>query len=473
MDGQAQGQPAERDKPSLTTGLRSINVDGASEPARSDDVPEVVINNSRPSHVSRLLRKYSIQSLSILFVSVIVLIAVFVFLIFLWFSNHSNHVWMRIILNNWATRSASLSALFIRWVVSAQVVICTSMLAALVLQEGVALKQAAAVSSARYSNSGPWDLFWRMSGGWKWNILTTGLLMALILTTLASQFTSTILLSDILLDTVRGFPTQHNTSTRFVTWERWNSIPVYDDQFVATTPSYPIFAEWSAPPNTAIPEIDDTGPMLRALLPIGSTDVRGSLQSFQGPATVIDSRVVCTQPDFSNLTFVGSAFKNTLVLRGIVKPKYSIPELIYNGSGIAFSCAAPYFDMAPYGNSGWSTTACVLDPSAGGLLSSLNLAFNTSLDYYYGGAPNTYPNYWTAHEFDFNATNQIPAPVGSAYMLLNFTGTSVRALALVSRLPSSRLCRFCKGCRGGGTPLHVFQVLTVSRTAAEAKLTFL
>lgn len=66
---------------------------------------------------------------------------------------------------------------------------------------------------------------------------------------------------------------------------------------------YPIFAEYAEPVLTnGSSGISDTGLTLRAFLPIDSQGNRSSVHKYIGSATVVDSRVVCIQP---NITISG------------------------------------------------------------------------------------------------------------------------------------------------------------------------
>lgn len=66
----------------------------------------------------------------------------------------------------------------------------------------------------------------------------------------------------------------------------WTSRPV----------SYPLFAEWSEAPQLASDAVDDTGMTIRAMLPFATEQSRSLLHTYEGPATVFNSRVVCVLP---------------------------------------------------------------------------------------------------------------------------------------------------------------------------------
>lgn len=95
-----------------------------------------------------------------------VILGCVVFLYFLWLGDVRNWVWRRIVAAEWVSRSVTITALLLRWVLrwatAAQAVAATSMTASLLLQTAeTPLASAAAVSLAVYSNQGlhtllPW-----------------------------------------------------------------------------------------------------------------------------------------------------------------------------------------------------------------------------------------------------------------------------------------------------------------------------
>jgi hypothetical protein len=135
-----------------------------------------------------------------------VILGVCGFLSFLWFGNETNATWKSIMVHNWATRSASVSALLLRTAVDFQAAIVSAMLVALLLESssGVHPYHLAHFSPMRSGNSGPWSLahhiwleLWRSAVAYKrygkWTLVT----LVLLSTTVILQFSSTILLSDL------------------------------------------------------------------------------------------------------------------------------------------------------------------------------------------------------------------------------------------------------------------------------------
>ncbi|KAH7459081.1 hypothetical protein FOMA001_g20304 [Fusarium oxysporum f. sp. matthiolae] len=189
-----------------------------------------------------------------------------------------------------------------------QAAACTSMLAAILLQNGaVPLHSAAAVSIIRCHNTGPWLLLDKMRTDWHYGSLLVGFLAALLtLTTLSLQFTSTVLLSQV---GIASLPVAASVSQTYYSADIEG--PSYISQreaspsFLKTTPvRYPAFAEWTfnatgttsqdgefAPNSTT--GVRDTGTVIRAFLPFKEDDERRSLIEYHGYATAVDTRVVC------------------------------------------------------------------------------------------------------------------------------------------------------------------------------------
>lgn len=81
----------------------------------------------------------------------------------------------------------------------------------------------------------------------------------------------------------------------------------------------------------------DTGATLRAFLPFGLSDTRSSLRAYDGPATVVDSRVRCILPsiEIHNITFLRESGSNSnyeLAVAGRVEVQGSMPGMIEKGA---------------------------------------------------------------------------------------------------------------------------------------------
>jgi hypothetical protein len=81
------------------------------------------------------------------------------FLWSLWTGNSSNKTWRIIMVNSLATRRIALTSLLLRTATSIQAGACTSMMAAVIFENGLfVLSTVAAVSTLRYVNGGPQSL---------------------------------------------------------------------------------------------------------------------------------------------------------------------------------------------------------------------------------------------------------------------------------------------------------------------------
>lgn len=93
-----------------------------------------------------------------------------------------------------------------------------------------------------------------------------------------------------------------------------------------------IFAEYSQPGKPG-EDFDDTGPTIRAFLPVALQSEREALRSFRGMARVVDTRVVCVRPTF-NARFCSedSTSSNTLYICGNVTADLSnLPQHSWHG----------------------------------------------------------------------------------------------------------------------------------------------
>jgi hypothetical protein len=269
--------------------------------------------NSGFSFVARLGR----LSVATLVASFTVCLGCIAFLTFLWAAQTSNVIWRMIIVSGWTTRSITISALALRWATATQAILCTSMLAAILLQMGaVPLPSAAAISIMRVDNTGPWSLLGVMKARWHSTSLFPGLItMLLSLTTLCLQFTSTALLSNVGL---AFLPTEISESKTFYRADpdgrTFGSQLSAVRSYLETTPTgYPAFAEWIAtetpsvrygeyvPNNTQ--GIRDTGTVMRAFLPFSDVDTRNRLTEYTGFGTVVDMRVVCMRPQLTDIVY--------------------------------------------------------------------------------------------------------------------------------------------------------------------------
>src|SRR5438105_14418769 len=88
------------------------------------------------------------------------------FLWYIWNGDSDNEAWRKLIVHEWITIVIALVSMILRTSVTVQASACTSIFAALALEQGrFVLSKAAALSSIQYLNSGPHNLFLLYFGG--------------------------------------------------------------------------------------------------------------------------------------------------------------------------------------------------------------------------------------------------------------------------------------------------------------------
>lgn len=218
--------------------------------------------------------------------------------------------WEKFVFSGWLLRVITLSAIVIRVSMATQATVFSMVMASIALQRSNVLKgDLASVAIFRFTNSGPRNMIgplFRTRKDWK-SHLAIAATIALSITTLASQFTSTILLTDIGSRNLRTTDSFFNVSfggNLSESTEFWvgTTAATWDDRPSA----YQVFAE-KASGNIQIDGgssgggLYSTGSSYRALLPLEKQE-RISLAEYHGPAAVIDSRVVCVSPYITRLS---------------------------------------------------------------------------------------------------------------------------------------------------------------------------
>lgn len=280
--------------------------------------------------------------------SIIALLGAITSISLLWFLDESNATWAYIVQENLLTRSVTLLAQTLRTAISIQAGIATSMLASLAIESsGVDVLPAIDISSARASNSGPLSLLTTYSKMRDIEATSLDLLLytsILAVSTVALQFSSTLLLTDISLGTKTSSTSQFNTTFGFP-WLKWMDSMIIakalgEKHVDVLLDIHPSFGELRISDRTR-GVIDDTGSVIRSFMPLNNQSDRESLRSYNGPALAIDSRVACTQPEFISLSPCEDGSEE-LKLCGTVKPRHTkIPNSVLNSTGVPFECALP------------------------------------------------------------------------------------------------------------------------------------
>ncbi|KUJ17668.1 uncharacterized protein LY89DRAFT_733502 [Mollisia scopiformis] len=243
-----------------------------------------------------------------IFAGSIGILAMIGFLSFLWFGHGSTPeganaypLWRRLALSNWMTRTITLSSLVLRFIISIQSIVCTSMLAALILEKHIVRKsQVAHLSVMRAFNNGPFGVL-QLLLSWRNRMplftLEGFLLLLLTLVTFGLQPTSTILLIDIYDFTIEGNSETTTVPSLIQTNpEALDFLPSYQLDQAAI---YAVFGE-VASNSTADPDtlgFSDTKVKQRGLLPLLGTENRTSVRKYNGNTMIFNSRVVCAPPN--------------------------------------------------------------------------------------------------------------------------------------------------------------------------------
>ncbi|KAI8946964.1 hypothetical protein F4801DRAFT_562622 [Xylaria longipes] len=263
--------------------------------------------------------------------SVLTLVAVG-FLIFLWAGGgpvkggtEAQPAWRAIMLHGWATQSVTLTSLLIRFISGAQAGLCTSMVAALLLERrGVPISKVVQLSVTRSVKADPMEFLYAITSqitrktALRLEIL---LLFTLALTALGIQFSSTILISDFgtthLVQHVNRTtvnvalsPKGANSGGSFVTLGNLDSSTV-------------LFGEVDSQVDSAPNQlgVSDIGTKRRAFLPFQKEE-RIDLQYFSGAAFSLVSRATCIRPSMiARLIFTS---EHLLSISGTINYNHSL-----------------------------------------------------------------------------------------------------------------------------------------------------
>lgn len=315
------------------------------------------------------------------------ILGIFGFLTFLWFG-HGNapeaadatSLWRFIALHNYFPQTITICSVALRVVVSIQATISTSMVAALLLEKYGAQKcQVAWLSIMRSLNDGPLKL-----GGLLLSKrpraaflqIESWLTFLVIILTLALQFSSTLLLSDMNDFVILG----DLNNTEFGDLIVYNEDDFYaaaiGSEFVTQPPVYAAFGEvqaaFDATPNGR--GVSDTGLVQRSLLPISGFDERVSVRKAEGTTIVMSSQSSCIRPQISgqyNSEMYSVNEKDSFgSIVGTIDYATSFKAAGVNSNSlcsdtdceaVAFECPIP----STVDNAGWQTISCIFDGVVG------------------------------------------------------------------------------------------------------------
>ncbi|KAI1771924.1 hypothetical protein F4818DRAFT_454428 [Hypoxylon cercidicola] len=308
------------------------------------------------------------------------ILALLGFLSFLWYgygpsaeAADATYVWRQIAIGDWMTQVITLCALALRITISLQSTVCTSMIAALVLEKRFVRRyNVAYLSVLRSINDGPRKLVEVMlhSGVAILKYLEFWLALFMVLTTLALQFTSTILLSDLNDFAIAGNVNRTQVPSLMVYGpEDWD-FRLSSGGFFSRMPVYQMFAEAPSESN-ALPDpkgLSSTGLIQRGFLPLADSESRVSLRRFDGNIMTMNSKVACMRPilDAHYITYDSDSGATYRFVRGLLKTDSSLQDAGASGTAscdtsecedLYFECSIP-FSLNRVGS--WESMPCLV-----------------------------------------------------------------------------------------------------------------
>ncbi|KAK1713923.1 hypothetical protein BDP67DRAFT_590143 [Colletotrichum lupini] len=208
-----------------------------------------------------------------------------------------NTLWSQIVFADWASRSITLTAAALRVCLALQMSLFTAMIASLMIERtGISFSAAPFVSMLRAMPASPYSLISWTPFDMPWGIGTvyTMAITTSVLLTAASQLASTALLSDFAVVNVTA--PQKAVNMLYGNSSVINPTVMQGSRIWKSKPwVYPRFAELQRQPTEAQQSkfFEDTGTILRAFIPFANEPSRSRLRNYEGPAAVVDSRVVC------------------------------------------------------------------------------------------------------------------------------------------------------------------------------------
>ncbi|KAL0937199.1 uncharacterized protein CTRU02_206930 [Colletotrichum truncatum] len=304
------------------------------EPAQQYNRPYNVAKNRAPVRPNTNPRRLSFLLILSIFVSLLSIACAVSFVSWLWWTSHKDDRWRAwVLIPNRLQIGITVASVIIRTAVGTLAAIATAMIASVAVERrGVDLHAVAQVSIARFSSSGPLTLGLLALRSSTLAVVVRVIVVLLILSTFAVQFTSTLLLSDLEQSQIASFTQPMDNAYTFAgklgstTFPREDVFLGYDNGLWGQRPQIAeTFAEYSAD-SLASEGLDDTGPTVRAFLPIASQETRQSIVEYQGMAWATDSRVVCMRPELKNVRFCAPEETTGTHICGSVRLDGSVAE---------------------------------------------------------------------------------------------------------------------------------------------------
>lgn len=224
--------------------------------------------------------------------------------------------------------------------------------------------------------------------------------------------------------------------------ERFGKTVVRAQNYWTSSPqAFPTFAEWRKNPDVQKSSIADTGPTIRAFVPVNSPADRSMMTRYEGTAAAFDARVVCIRPILKDWEFSSGNPSDENVphghFRGYVRPADLTDEikkfLRYNHTkpGIRFDCIYDniYFLPDPV------FKICTVSYANGGLINSLDHTSNGSMDHYFSNeATLVYEQPWSFYDTWMAPDNQShlrwPVQMGRTFLHFEAKGNATPGATL-------------------------------------------
>lgn len=256
-------------------------------------------------------KRIGLASIAAIILGTMVVLASLAILVFLWHGaqlakrRQEPVFWQTIVFHGWAPQVVTICSAAIRIVMALQTGFVVAAVAAIMLEtSGVSLVDTAVLSVERALGSSPLNLLFPALRRCSTRedripvILHLLLVTTVLVISLASTFTSTILLSDFRSGMVASPSVTAKTGIDFST----AGFPFYGTSVIKSRPA----ANWrfaEARDGEGAPSTKgDTGDTYRSMLPFQDVDSRRLLEFYSGPAAVTNFRTFCVAPEFRNLT---------------------------------------------------------------------------------------------------------------------------------------------------------------------------
>lgn len=262
--------------------------------------------------------------------------------------------WQRIVNAGWAAQLVTVCTASIRTVGAFQAGLATAMIAGIVLETtGAPILQGPFYSMLRAVKVAPSNLWTATNFQPHLSYFIYALVLTEVLVTAASQFLSTIFLSDF----GNGNFSQRSNATNVSILHTTNNA---DISWLAPAAASWTFAELSESFEDRS-GFHDTGHIFRAFLPFEEEAQRTKLRRLRGPMPVMDHRVVCSSPPLTNLS-LDATLQNYVHLSGQIPTENLTYPLLINSNSqpyINFTCKLPTPMYAHDNNTMGESSLCV------------------------------------------------------------------------------------------------------------------